>query len=61
MEYKDNGVVSQTKYVNELLKKASMETCKPTPTPLKPHTQLLVFEGEPLFGPSFYKSLVGAL
>lgn len=63
MQYKDNDglFVSQAKYVKEILRKASMETYKPAPTPTKPYTQLLVSEGEPLFDPSFYRSLTRAL
>ncbi|XP_050111704.1 probable CoA ligase CCL7 [Malus sylvestris] len=38
-----------------------METCKPTSTPSKPHTQLLVDEGTPVADPTHYKSIVGAL
>ncbi|KAM2479128.1 hypothetical protein PS1_002899 [Malus domestica] len=38
-----------------------MDTCKPTPTPCKPNTQLLASEGTPLADPTTYQSLVGAL
>ncbi|CAN6713955.1 unnamed protein product [Malus baccata var. baccata] len=54
-------MVTQSKYAKELLKKAGMETCKPTSTPSKPHSQLLVHEGTALADPTLYRSLVGAL
>ncbi|KAM2445291.1 secreted RxLR effector protein 161-like [Malus domestica] len=38
-----------------------MESCKPCPTPCKPHTQLLKDEGVPLPDPKLFRSLVGAL
>ena len=49
------------KYAKDLLKKAGMETCKPTSTPSKPHTQILVDEGSLLSDLSYYRSIVGAL
>lgn len=53
--------INQTKYAKELLVKAGMEHCKSSPTPAKPHTQLLVAEGTPLPDPTLYRTLVGAL
>lgn len=38
-----------------------MDSCKPTRTPCKPHTQVLASEGTPLSDSTMYKSLVGAL
>ncbi|KAM2258629.1 hypothetical protein ACFX1S_003699 [Malus domestica] len=63
IQYKDDGslFISQSKYAKDLLKKAAMETCKPTSTPSKPHAQLLEQEGTALSDPSHYRSLVGAL
>ena len=63
IQYKSNGDVflSQTKYAKDLIKRAGMESCKPAPTPSKPHTQLLLSEGQPLTDPSAYRSIVGAL
>lgn len=57
--YKPNGdfFVSQAKYVKDLLKKGRMETCKSSPTPCKPHTQLLKDEGVPMDDPTFFRSL----
>ncbi|XP_050133157.1 uncharacterized mitochondrial protein AtMg00810-like [Malus sylvestris] len=50
IQYRDNRdmFISQAKYAKELIKKAEMESCKPTPTPSKPHTQLLMSDGQPL-------------
>lgn len=63
MQYKDNGdlFVSQSKYVKELFQKPGIENCKPALTLSKPYTQLLMFEGEPLFDLSFYRSLARVL
>ncbi|XP_068332865.1 uncharacterized mitochondrial protein AtMg00810-like [Pyrus communis] len=59
--YDRSLLVTQLKYAKELLKKAGMENYKPTSTPSKPHSQLLVAEGNPLVDPTHYRSLVGAL
>ncbi|XP_048425022.1 uncharacterized mitochondrial protein AtMg00810-like [Pyrus x bretschneideri] len=63
IQYKENGdlCVNQTKYAKELLINAGMEHCKPSPTPSKPHTQLLISEGTPLSDTTLYRSLVRAL
>ncbi|XP_068340298.1 uncharacterized mitochondrial protein AtMg00810-like [Pyrus communis] len=63
IQYKDNGdmFLSQTKYAQELIKRAGMENCRPAPTPSKPHTQLLLSAGHHLSDPSLYRSIVGAL
>ncbi|KAB2606067.1 hypothetical protein D8674_005784 [Pyrus ussuriensis x Pyrus communis] len=63
IQYKSNGdmFLSQTKYAQELIKRAGMENCRPAPTPSKPHTQLLLSAGQPLSDPSLYRSIVGAL
>ncbi|KAM1957617.1 hypothetical protein ACFX15_003101 [Malus domestica] len=63
IQYREDGslIINQSKYAKELLKKAGIETCKPTSTPSKPHTQLFKKEGTPLSDPSHYRSLVKAL
>lgn len=63
IKYKSDGslFVNQSKYAKELINKAGMSSCKPTPTPSKPYTQLLVSEGIPMKDPTLYRSLVEAL
>ncbi|CAL9006084.1 unnamed protein product [Prunus brigantina] len=63
ISYKSNGdiFVSQQKYATDLLAKSGMSSCKPCPTPLKPHTQILLTDGVPLKDPKQYRSIVGAL
>ncbi|XP_017183840.1 uncharacterized mitochondrial protein AtMg00810-like [Malus domestica] len=63
IQYKDDGslFITQTKYAKDLLRKAGMDSCKPTSTPSKPHAQILAGEGRLLSEPSQYRSLVGAL
>ncbi|KAM2102749.1 hypothetical protein ACFX1T_000977 [Malus domestica] len=61
--YKPNGdlVISQAKYVKDLLHKAGMDDCKSCSTPCKPHNQILTTAGNLLPDPTLYRSLVGAL
>lgn len=46
IQYKDDGslFITHTKYAKDLLRKTSMDSCKPTSTPSKPHTQVLAGE-----------------
>jgi histone deacetylase 1/2 len=56
-------ILTQEKYVNDLLKRANMADCKPVSTPLSTSEKLSIYEGDPL-GPidaSRYRSIVGAL
>jgi hypothetical protein len=59
-----NGLcLSQKKYTNDLLQRAGMRACKPTPTPIATSTKLLSKDGT-TFSPddaTKYRSLVGAL
>lgn len=50
--------ISQSKYIKNLFKKASLESCKPYSTLCKPHTQLLKDEGTPWTDPTNFRSLV---
>lgn len=63
IQYDKDGslFINQSKYVKELLKKARMESCKPTSTASKPHTQLLVNEVTPIADPTHYRSILGAI
>ena len=63
IQYKENGdiFINQSKYAKDLIHKVGMDTCKPTTTPCKPHTQVLASEGTPFLDPTMYRSLVGAL
>ncbi|KAJ9545524.1 hypothetical protein OSB04_025231 [Centaurea solstitialis] len=53
--------LSQRKYIDEIIKRANMETCKPVNTPVDTHSKLSIHTGEPVDDPSLYRSLAGAL
>jgi len=60
----DNGLhLSQEKYATDLVKKAGLQGCKPSPTPLSSSEKLSLTEGQPLGqdDSTRYRSLVGAL
>ncbi|CAL2254021.1 unnamed protein product [Prunus armeniaca] len=59
ISYKFNGdiFVRQQKYATDLLGKSGMSSCKPCPTPLKPHTEILLTDGIPLKDPKQYCSI----
>ncbi|KAM2919779.1 uncharacterized mitochondrial protein AtMg00810-like [Malus sylvestris] len=63
IQYKSNGAmfVHQEKYIKDLIHKAGMDNCKSCATPCKPHSSVLVAEGELLTDPTLYRSLVGSL
>ncbi|KAI5322358.1 hypothetical protein L3X38_031430 [Prunus dulcis] len=63
VSYQSNGdlFVNQAKYARDLLKRAGMETCKPSITPCKPHCRVLTTDGTLLPDPTMFRSLVGAL
>jgi hypothetical protein len=59
----DGIVLTQGKYVSDLLKNACMTNCKPVSTPLSTSEKLSLHSGSPL-GPedaTRYRSIVGAL
>ena len=59
----DGIILSQGKYVNELLQRVGMTQCKPVSTPLSTSEKLSLYDGSPL-GPedaTRYTSIVGAL
>jgi hypothetical protein len=60
---RDGIVLTQEKYVNDLLRKSGMIQCKPATTPLSTSEKLSAAKGKPL-GPTdttHYHSIVGAL
>ena len=52
--------LTQSKYTLDLLKKASMQDCKPCSTPMTSGISL-TDEGEVFTDPSFYRTIVGSL
>ena len=61
---KEGGLhLSQEKYASDLLNKAGLQGCKPSPTPLSSSERLSLAEGVPLNPEdgTKYRSLVGAL
>jgi hypothetical protein len=59
----DGIVLSQSKYVMDLLKKTGMNTCKPMHTPLSTSGKYSVHAGTPLdlVDATNYRSIVGGL
>ena len=58
---KDVLVISQRKYVMNILKETSLLNAKLVDTPMDPNVKLLSDQGEPLSDPERYKRLVGKL
>ena len=57
-----NGLVlSQQRYVQELLAKIEILDSKACDTPCLPYNRLLKDDGEPYFNPTLYRNVVGAL
>jgi hypothetical protein len=61
--YPDRLVLSQHKYIRDLLAKTNMATSKGVPTPMLPTDKLSLDGGDPLFpeDATRYRSVVGAL
>ncbi|KAM1122250.1 hypothetical protein ACFX19_003884 [Malus domestica] len=53
--------LTQTHYAFDLLKKYSMKSCKPSPTPLSSSTRLSCLGGDSFSDPFAYRSMVGGL
>ena len=53
--------LSQTKYVNDLLKKAHMAQAKPCPTPMIIGKKLFKGDSTPFEQPTVYRSTIGGL
>ncbi|KAG8479763.1 hypothetical protein CXB51_029589 [Gossypium anomalum] len=62
VQYTTTGLfLNQRKYILDLLRRASMEGSKATPTPMTTTCQLSVNEGQPVADAHVYRSIVGAL
>ncbi|KAM1319724.1 hypothetical protein ACFX2H_004687 [Malus domestica] len=57
----DGLVLSQAKYVKDLLTKTAMLDSKPCSTPCLPYNRLVLDDGTPYNNPALYRSVVGAL
>ncbi|XP_050136174.1 uncharacterized mitochondrial protein AtMg00810-like [Malus sylvestris] len=57
----DGLVLSQAKYVKDLLTKTAMLDSKPCSTPCLPYNRLVLDDGQPYNNPALYRSVVGAL
>ncbi|KAL5581880.1 hypothetical protein UlMin_014322 [Ulmus minor] len=58
----DSGMyLTQSKYIDELLRRTHMENTSPCPTPAVVGKQCRAEEGEPLQNPTIYRSTLGAL
>ncbi|XP_016207974.1 uncharacterized protein LOC107648675 [Arachis ipaensis] len=59
---KEGGLIlSQEKYVGDLLAKTGMTGCKPCTTPLPSSVKLSTFGGPVFTNPRLYRSVVGSL
>ncbi|XP_021768142.1 uncharacterized protein LOC110732499 [Chenopodium quinoa] len=58
---KDSMILCQSKYEEEIIHKAKMDSCKPVVTPVDIKLKLRPHDGEPMKDPSLYRSLAGAL
>ena len=54
-------VISQRKYVLDILEETGMLNCKPVDTLMDPNVKLVPGQGEPLRDPGRYRRLVGRL
>ncbi|CAL9017153.1 unnamed protein product [Prunus brigantina] len=70
LKYSDSSIVVLLLYVDDIIltesnpqiiHESGMSSCKPCPTPLKPHIEILLTDGIPLKDPNQYHSIVGAL
>ena len=54
-------VVSQRKYILDILEEIGMLDCKPVDTPMDPNVKLILGQGKSLRDPGSYRRLVGRL
>jgi hypothetical protein len=57
----DRLILSQQRYILDLLRKSNMSDAKPVKSPISIAHTLSLLSGDPLNDPSSYRSLVGAL
>jgi len=58
----DSGLLlSQKRYIMDLLKKTNMHEVKPITSPMASSSTLSAFTGDPMDDPSLYRSTVGSL
>ncbi|CAA7024341.1 unnamed protein product [Microthlaspi erraticum] len=57
----DGLLLTQRRYIADLLHKNNMTDCKSVPTPMCPNTKLTLTSGDQLKDPSQYRALVGSL
>ncbi|XP_042041318.1 uncharacterized mitochondrial protein AtMg00810-like [Salvia splendens] len=58
----DNGLrLSQSNYIKDLLKRASITEAKGCPTPMVTNCELSKYTSDPISDPKLYRSVVGAL
>ena len=60
-QFKDGTVLSQRKYVMDILEEIGLLRAKPVKTPMDPNVKLLPDQGEPLSDVGRYRRLVGKL
>ena len=58
---KSGVVMSQRKYVLDVLEETGILDCKPVDTPMDPNVKLVAGQGEPLRDPGRYQQLMGRL
>jgi Reverse transcriptase (RNA-dependent DNA polymerase) len=54
-------LISQTKYLTEILNRTHMQDAKPSPTPMASNSTLFNKDSAPFEDPRLYRSIVGAL
>uniref|UniRef100_A0A1S3ZT89 Uncharacterized mitochondrial protein AtMg00810-like n=1 Tax=Nicotiana tabacum TaxID=4097 RepID=A0A1S3ZT89_TOBAC len=58
VHHSSSGILlSQSKYIHDLLSKNGFQNCKPVSTPINPKLKLTLFDGELLFDPTEYSRL----
>jgi len=58
---KDGLLLSQQRYIRDLLTKTNMTEAKPVASPMSSSLALLAFTGDPMEEPTLYRSTVGSL